>query len=88
MEAFGKHIEDLCGNLAIVNAAGDAGKAQQRECGNGLAGGFGSIVVVLNPEDQIFSIGGSLIKSTVHGIMELCDHGIGNFDGELQVLRL
>ena len=82
-----EQLQRRFGRLAEILTASDGGEFQQRERGNGIAAWFRAVVIILHAENQIGRAGGALPEAAIRGVIKSFNHRLGQFAGEIQMLR-
>ena len=70
-----------------IFAAGDGGKLQQGQRGDGIAGRFGAVVIVLHAQNQVLRPGGALPETAIGRVVKFHNHCLSERDGEIKRLR-
>ena len=83
-QSFGEGAEGIEGGVAEVRHAGVAGEAEEVQDRDGIAGGFGAVVVLFEAEDEVGGVVGRE-KSAVFAVFEEFEEAGGEVEGGLEV---
>ena len=78
----------MFGLVTQVIAAGESGEPEQTTNGDGIADGFGAIVIVLDPEKEMRGVSSALPKPARFSIVELPAHALGQLEGKIERRRV
>ena len=81
-------IQRGIGGKAEFVAPGDGGQLEQGQGGHGIAGGFGSVVIIFYAQDQITRPSTALPEAAMLRIEEFFQQGLRQGDSKLQMRGL